>query len=246
MTNVGSPGNDEFGEYGLHGRASNLPAQLIGYGGRWLDNEYELWLQGCIRESSVFGFNLQLTRMLTTRLGQNYLQIVDKVENCGDREAPFMLLYHCNFGFPLLSEGTRLVLNKQSVHPRDDIAKSGLKQHLIMDAPQVNFAEQVFFHDVKADNDGFVTAAVINNDLHLAAYVRYRKAELPNLIQWKQMGAGTYVLGIEPANCLVLGRHNEREEGTLQTLAPGEAREIILQIGIMDGSEEITQLINAI
>lgn len=242
LTNVGSPGRDEFGEYGLHGRISNLPAQLLGCGGRWLGDEYELYLEAVLRETSVFGFNLQLTRRLTTRMGETSLQIVDTIENLGDRAAPFMLLYHCNFGFPLLAEGSRLVMKSKSSRPRDEVAQPGLATHLDMDSPQAGYAEQVFFHEMIPATDGFATAMLVNDSLQLAGYVSYRQKELPELIQWKQMGSGTYVLGLEPANCMVMGRAAERERGTLRMLAPGESCETVLRLGVVAGREGIQQL----
>jgi hypothetical protein len=111
-----------------------------------------------------------------------------------------------------------------------------------MDPPQAGYAEQVFFHKIISEANGFARAAVVNDTLLLAGYVHYRQKELPNLIQWKQMGAGTYVLGLEPANCLVMGRQAERERGTLQMLAPGETREMILQLGVVEGETEIAAL----
>ena len=246
LTNAGLPGRDAWGEYGQHGRLSNLPAQLAGYGGRWHGEEYELWLEAVLRETSVFGFNLQLTRRLTARLGESSLQIVDTIENLGDREAPFMLLYHCNFGFPLLAAGSRLFMARKSFRPRDAAAEPGRDTHLIMDPPQAGYAEQVFFHDVIPAADGFATVALANDELQVAGYVAYRSKELPELMQWKQMGAGTYALGIEPANCLVMGRAAERERGTLRMLAPGETCETVLRLGVVEGREAIQQLARAV
>lgn len=246
LTNAGSPGRDELGEYGQHGRVSNLPAQLLNCGGRWHGDEYELCLEAVLRETSVFGFNLQLTRRLTTRLGESALQIVDTIENLGDREAPFMLLYHCNFGFPLLTKGSRLVMNSKSSRPRDEAAQSGFATHLEMDSPQAGYVEQVFFHDMISAKDGFVTIMLVNDELQLAGYVSYRQKELPELIQWKQMGSGTYVLGIEPANCLVMGREAERQRGTLRMLAPGESCETVLRLGVVAGREEMQRLADKI
>ena len=37
-------------------------------------------------------------------------------------------------------------------------------------------------------------------------------------------GGGVYALGIEPANCSVLGRAHDRAEGRLPFLQPGEKR----------------------
>ena len=49
------------------------------------------------------------------------------------------------------------------------------------------------------------------------------------------MGEGTYVVGMEPGNALVLGRDVERESGRLQFLEPGERREYDLEIGVVEG-----------
>ena len=242
LTNVGVPGTDELGEYGLHGRASNLPANLIGYGGEWFGDDYEIWLEGSIRESSFFGFDLQLSRRLTARLGESRLKIVDHVENLGDRECPFMLLYHCNFGFPVVNEAAQLILNQKSVQPRDEVAKAGLKTHMIMESPQPGYAEQVFFHELNADKNGFATAAIVNKSLNVAGFLSFRQQELSNFIQWKQMGSREYVLGLEPANCLVLGRQAERHRGSLRRLKPGETQEMVLYLGVEVGTEAVDEL----
>jgi hypothetical protein len=60
------------------------------------------------------------------------------------------------------------------------------------------------------------------------------------------MGYGTYVLGLEPANCHVEGRASERASGRLQHLQPGEIRAYRLEIGVLDGPQamdEFRQLI---
>ena len=46
------------------------------------------------------------------------------------------------------------------------------------------------------------------------------------------MGQGTYVVGLEPANCRSGGRSQERARGTLQSLQPGEQREFNLEIEV--------------
>jgi hypothetical protein len=46
------------------------------------------------------------------------------------------------------------------------------------------------------------------------------------------MGNNTYVLGLEPANCLVEGRHKERERGTLQFIQPGEKKDFRIEITV--------------
>jgi hypothetical protein len=71
----------------------------------------------------------------------------------------------------------------------------------------------------------------------MAVYVRYRRAELPRFIEWKMMGEGTYAVGMEPANGLVLGRDKEKGWGTLQYLKPQETREFHIEIGVLVGEE---------
>ena len=37
------------------------------------------------------------------------------------------------------------------------------------------------------------------------------------------MASGDYVLGLEPSNCYIMGRHDERENGTLPVLKAFES-----------------------
>lgn len=242
LTNVGPDGMDEYGAYSLHGRASYLPATLHAYGGQWSGDEYYLSVEGSIRETSIFGFDLHLVRRVETSLGSQSLTVSDQIENRGDRPAPLMLLYHCNFGFPLVTEESEIWLKQASVTPRDLVAEAGVSNHLHCQNPTSGFAEQVFFHDLVPNAEGLVTAAIANPKLQMAAYVRYSKTQLPNLTQWKQMSHGTYVVGLEPANCLPLGRAVERQRGALQFLEPGEVRKFRLELGVVGGQTALERL----
>ena len=96
------------------------------------------------------------------------------------------------------------------------------------------------------DEAGYVTLMLVNRGLcdgaGLAAYVRYRQAELPRFIQWKQVGVGAYVTGLEPANCYVEGRDKDRARGILQYLEPGEQREYVVELGVVTGAAAIDAL----
>ena len=52
----------------------------------------------------------------------------------------------------------------------------------------------------------------------------------PRLWQWIEPTLG--VIGIEPANCSLLGRAHDRAEGRLPELAPGETRDSTLEIAV--------------
>lgn len=229
LTSAGAPSTDRDGYAPMHGRAANLPARLHTASGRWQGDEYILTVSGSTRETAVFGTDLMLTRTITTTLGARHLHIADRIENMADAPAPFMLLYHCNFGFPLVAEGSTILIDAEPI-PRDAAAEAGISQIAVCNAPTSGYAEQVFSFHPRPDADGMATAT-IQNASGLRAYVRYRTAELPNLVLWRQFGVGTYVVGLEPANCLTSGRAAERERGTLRVLQPGEVCETLLEIG---------------
>jgi hypothetical protein len=64
---------------------------------------------------AVFGENLVLTRRIEAALGGATIGVTDRVENRGFRPTPHMLLYHYNFGFPLLDEGAELLLPSRAI-----------------------------------------------------------------------------------------------------------------------------------
>lgn len=51
------------------------------------------------------------------------------------------------------------------------------------------------------------------------------------------MSKGTYVVGMEPGNSLVMGGDKERGWGTLQYLSPQETKEFHLELGVLVGDE---------
>ena len=250
LTQVGAPCEDQGESLGLHGRVGHIPARHVYADASWEGDRYVIRVQGKMRETRVFGEDLLLTRRISAWLGESRLRIEDTVENIGHLPAPHMMLYHCNFGWPLIDEGAELIAPSLHVRPRDAVAEPGLGRHARFEAPQPGYAEQVFFHEMRADEDGYVTVVLANRALDggrgFGAYVRYRQAELPRFVEWKQMGAGTYVVGLEPANCLVMGRASERARGTLVTLAPGERREYRLEIGVLPDNEAIDAIVRRI
>jgi hypothetical protein len=158
--------------------------------------------------------------------------IEDRVRNDGYRTTPHMLLYHCNFGFPIVSPDSELIVDDEEVRPRDEAAARGLASHSRFEPPQADYAEQVFFHHPRPDASGHVTASIVNRALKFGAYVRYRAAELPALAQWKMMNAGEYVCALEPATNHETPRTVLRERGQLKHLAPGEEVQYWLELGV--------------
>ena len=232
LTSAGAAGEDDGEALGLHGRLSHLPAEHIKVDEIWQGEECALVVEGEVRQARVFGENLRLKRRIRVGLGGNTIAIHDRVENLGKASSPLMLLYHINLGFPLLDETCELVAAPHPVEPRDAIAAEGLEDWMHFQAPSAGYQEQVFYHDLPADEEGWAEIEVVNPGQPLGVSVRFQKATLPNLVEWKMMGQGTYVLGLEPANCHVSGRSQERARGTLQFLQAGEGRDFHVEISI--------------
>ncbi len=241
LTYLGPPGRDGEEELGLHGRYSNLPARQVQDRSRWDGETYRIEIDGTVEECVIFGDKLLLTRNITTQLGSRTITIHDRVENFGYQESPFTILYHINLGFPLLDASAELCATTKKTEPRDETAKTGLSEWSRFSAPVPGYSEQVFFHTVRPAQDGRACAALINRELAggLGVQIRFDPKALPYLTQWKMMGQGDYVLGIEPGNVPVMNRAVLREKGLLPMLKPGEVREINVEIGVLEGRKEI-------
>lgn len=245
LDSAGFPSDDEAGHHGLHGRVSSLVASNVHADGEWAGDEYEIWVQGRVRQAVLFGENLELKRRISTKLGASSLQIHDEISNLGHRTEPMMVLYHINPGHPVVDAGARLHVRSRARRPVSEHAAAGEAEWNVYPAPIEGWSEQVWIHDVEADSDGTVRAAVVNpafgDGLGLA--ITYDKRQLPFLNHWKQVGLGEYVTGIEPANCTVLGRVQNRDEGTLRCLEPGETAAFDLTIEVLDGAAAIDEFL---
>lgn len=241
LTHVGAPTVDEGQELGLHGRANTLPATGVQAAGAWDGDEYRMWATGETRQSVLFGENLSLRRKVSATLGEQRFFIDDVVRNDGFRTTPHQLLYHINTGFPLVDAGSRLLSASAVVTPRDAEARKGAQEWNLFTDPVPGYAEKCYYHDMEPDEEGAVTAAIVNKD-GFGVYVKYFKDELPRFVQWKMMGEQDYVCGLEPCTAGVAGRAETEKQGLLEYLEPGESRAFGLEFGVVDSPEELEAL----
>ena len=235
LDQFGAPSSDAGEDLGLHGRVSNLPARAVGYRTEWAEEEYRLEITGEVRQTRVFGENLVLQRHISTRLGTSAIRIEDVITNEGFARQPHMVLYHFNLGFPLVSEDTRLNLEADETVPRDADAEAGLGEWHTFHAPTAGYQEQVFRHAPSADGEGKAHVELANPALGLGLRWTYDRASLPVLFEWKQMGEGVYVVGIEPGNCSgVEGRAVARQRDDLPHLEPGESRRYAIEVEVVE------------
>lgn len=250
ITYAGHPCVDEGKELGLHGRVSGIPAKNIYYDGKWEKDEYIMFATGKIRETSVFGENIMLTRTISAKLSESKIYLHDVIENLGFEKTPHMILYHINGGFPVIDKDSIFVSPSLKAEPRDDEAKNKAKDYYKFQAPTHGFKEKVYFHDMQTDKNGFVYTGLINKSFNNAEgfgfYIKYRKKELPFFVEWKMTGEGIYVVGIEPANCFLSNRAKLRSEGKLPFLNPGEKKEYSIEIVVLSNSKEIKEFENIV
>jgi hypothetical protein len=246
LHNVGLPCEDNGLTEVFHGVLKTTPSDNVCIMNEWDGDDYVLKLSGEIRQAAIYNENLVIKRTITTKTGSKSIKLQDFVENQGFTEQGMMMLYHVNTGFPLLDEGTRLLIPSKDIKARDDISAGGLDDYATITAPIDAFTEHVFFHKVACDKSGLSAAAVINDNLKIGLYIKYNTKNMPNLVEWKSMVSGDYALGIMPSTGYVSGRTYEKEHGKLKMIAPSETLEFGLEIGILEGSEEIKEFENYI
>jgi Domain of unknown function (DUF4432) len=239
LQHVGGPESDEFGERGIHGNISNLPAEIVSIIQPDISRgENEISITGIIKESKIFGPNLELRRKITATLGSLEIKIEDEVINKGNTAAPLMLLYHFNFGYPLVQEGTK-ILWEGDWKPRFDgdyakIFKEGndfktcpapLESHL-------GGGEEVVLIDPKANAEGKCTCGLYNSKLDFGIEMEFNKRQLPTLTNWQHFGQGEYVTGLEPGTNWPIGQKQARENKELIFIEPNAIKkfEITLKI----------------
>ncbi len=244
---IGQPCIDDGAAYPLHGRMRVAPAEHVSSDAFWDGDKYTLRLSGEMREAALFGENIVLRRSIQTVYGEKSFTIEDTVENQAFRDEPLMLLYHFNFGYPLLAPGAEVVLPSNAARLLDVIggerdwravSKAEIGWNRVT-PPVDNLPEQVFDHALLTNERGQTFAAIVNDDLGLGVRIAFEKAALPHFFQWKSMASGDYALGLEPANASVIGRAYQKAHGGLPKLAPFEKKTFAFTITILDGKDEL-------
>ena len=238
LSHVGGPESDEFGERGLHGHISNIPAELVNISQPDpLTGKLDFSITGIMRETKPFGPSLELHRTISGTLGSPMLRIQDKVINRGNTPAPHMLLYHFNFGWPLIDVGTDLKWEGDWTTRNGDrngiIFKEGNSfKKAPAPLPSHNGSgEEVAFIDV-VHNNGKSSCGLFNPHLQFGVTIRFNKSELPWLTNWQHWGKNEYVTGLEPGTHPPIGQAAARANGTLIEIQPGESRSYDLQVEI--------------
>ena len=233
LTAVGSPCTDEGEELPLHGTVSHIPAELNGIE----ETDDELLVRLTVRDTVIFGRKLIMNRTYRISYLENSFSVHDTVTNEADTVSPYMILYHCNMGYPLLNENSIVKIKNRGVVARNEHAKQFIDTALQMEKPQNGFEECCYYYDM-AERDGLAFAGIFSPELEKGVIMRYDKENLPCFTEWKMMGKTDYVLGLEPGNCTPDGRDVLRKNGTLAYLSPGESKTTSLTFAFVTEKEK--------
>lgn len=230
LTYCGAPCEYEGKSLGLHGRIANISAYDVSCACEWQGDDYIITVKGTTRQSCVFGENITNTRIITVRLGENKINIENIFENNAFDKSPFMLLYHINLGYPLVDGGAVITTNCKYERPINEAGAVFEKNKFNVELPQPNFDEQVYFYSSPEN----AWAQLNNEKLGFGVRISYDGKTLPHLLEWKMMGEGEYVVGLEPANCSSEGLTVNAEKGILKYLESGKSVKTNILIEIVE------------
>ncbi len=240
----GAPEFDEQGRvtYGLHGRIANKPAHRVEL--HVEEETGEIALSGVVDEVRFHFFKLRMRTTITTRCGQPWLEVHDTIENLSGSPTQAQLLYHINFGPPLLQEGSQVVVPVGALVPRNPRAVEGLANWAAFDAPRPGFEEQVYFFDLQSDAQQRTAVLLKNAASDRGVSVHFDTQQLPCFTLWKNPTAESdgYVTGLEPATNFPNPRSFEQQQGRVVSLAPGGKATFDLRLEIHPTAAEVTRI----
>jgi len=243
LTNIGSPCVDEGEELGLHGRIHHTPADEYSVSVLPKDvsdvakDGYSVKLSGKMIQSRVFGEHLVLDREYEMKYGSGKMTLTDTVQNAGFRAAPYMQLYHINFGYPFLSPDLEISIPTLDVTPRTELAKERLASWNKVSLPKDGDDETCYYHKMGKNSDGISSVILYNRSLDIGICYEYDARILDHFVEWQLFGSGEYILGMEPCNGPIEGRDAARKRGELKFLQPGEKVVNRIKFSFFEGKE---------
>ncbi|MEI7457343.1 MAG: aldose 1-epimerase family protein [Nitrosomonadales bacterium] len=226
----GAPEFDATGKlkYPLHGRIANLPAQDVT---TKVEGD-EIRIEGQVDEARFKSQKLALCASVSTRHGSAEIVIRDRVSNPSALPAEFQLLYHINFGPPLLEAGAQVLAPVKTLVPRTHHAAKDALIWSKYAAPQAGFEEQVYFMALSGDETGATQVLLKNAAGTMGVSIHFYLTQLPCFTLWKDTAAmqDGYVTGLEPGTNYPNPRSFERDQGRIERLLPGQTREFELRL----------------
>ncbi len=240
----GPPGHEPFhlakaeppaGGLTLHGKIGHLPASEVTLVAE-TKAPYRLRLTGIVHERMMYGPKFELRNEIIIEPGSDSFVIDDVITNRAGQTQELSLLYHMNFGPPLLEEGARWVAPIKWLAPRDEESARHHKRFDRYAAPTTGCLEQAFLAELHADRKGQTAAVLHNRAKSRAVSIAWPEAQLPHFTVWKAEHdlADGYVTGLEPGTGYPFPRAVERAAGRVPRLKSGQTRRHAITVTIHD------------
>lgn len=204
-----------------HGRIAMTPARITAYGEDWDADEPLLFCEGEAVQSRFGGEALSLRRRIEAPIGGTELRITDLVENIGASDCPQAMLYHLNFGFPGIGNGTEIHLDGVPIGSTIRFNEDGI----------TSGAE---CWPVRATS-GLATCKLhvpLNDGGERVISVEFESGSLPFLQVYKNLKRNNGLLAVEPCTTQRLPGGKSAQEAVLK---PGESRRYHVRIAIEGG-----------
>jgi hypothetical protein len=244
---TGHPYRDGDRIFTLHGRAANTPASLV-----TVEVErqapHRIKLTGLLKEKTFAFANLETRTELVIEPGTGALHLHDRLTNKLDVTSPYQIIYHTNFGRPLLGEGARFMAPVKRVVPLSDTATKNLENWQSYSGPVSGFVEELFGFELQGDSGHRTLAALIGRDGSSGATLRFSLDQLPFFTLWKNTNSDQqgYVTGLEPASNYPHPRKVEEAHGRLQHLGPGATQAFDVTIQFLADRSEVAKVASEI
>jgi galactose mutarotase-like enzyme len=230
----------------LHGRIANIPAHKVEVA---IDGDSgELAVSGVVDEARLFGNKLRLVSTISTQVGRLGMTVSDVVTNISAEPSELELLYHVNFGAPLVGPGAKVVVPVQKIAPRDAEAVANLDEWDTYGPETPGSKEAVFFFELAADAAGQTQTLLRNASSDKGVSLKFNKNQLPCFTLWKnrQAAADGYVTGLEPSINFPNRKSFEKEKGRVAVLAPGESRSFEVRIEVHPDANSVAEAERAV
>jgi peroxiredoxin len=245
----GAPGTDEFVDntgnkatmdLTLHGKICNTPASIVEI---IIEREapYRITIRGRVDETLLHGPKLEILTQVSTVPGTSELQISDTVTNRSAIEQEFGILYHGNYGPPLMEKGARFFGPVRQVTPINEHAAKDVSNYALYRAAKAGFPEQVYCLQLWADQADRTKVMLRNAAGDKAVSMAYSVKELPFFTLWKNPVANEdgYVTGLEPGTGFPRNRSIERKFGRVPKLAPHQSRSFTIDFALHTGKDQV-------
>jgi len=232
--------------YPLHGRIANRPAHFVEV--TVDDDAGTISVRGIVEETRFHFQKLRLTSTITTGFDSAAFTVHDEVENIGGTPAEMQMLYHINFGEPLLTEGDEVVAAVRTIEGRNADAVAGMETWHQIGPAIAGQPEQCFYMTLNADSAEETDVLLKNAAGTAGTVVKFDTESLPCFTLWKNPVASEdgYVAALEPGTNYPNPRSEEARQGRVVPLLPGETWSTVLSVRRLTTADEVRDAEHAI